>query len=284
MSPAGAGSCPSVPLPTLSLGSVSSSRPCPSPGYLFIDSDGLRPRLPRRDGVSLGPHCSLCWGGLPVPPAASWGSKLPPCPPELGPGAAAGPLTPTSGDPGWHPGPAAPAWGDSPMSHHQPAGPGSRGTPAWGAAGALHRAAQHANSYGDLGVPGGTRGTLGCLWALVTSGCHGDSLGGAWGCQGAACPVGGSWGTLGPCDALGWLLLQGAAPRTPRPVPPSHVPAGPAPPPSGSFRPTARPPSLAEPGAARCTSALPCGVPGDTAAPQGPTRGTVLQRKPKGGI
>lgn len=182
---------------------------------------------------------------------------------------------------GGYPGVTPPAswsrqWGDPSL--------GDSGDPPPSPTMGCRMTAQHANSYGDLGVPVG----------------HGDS--GALGVLGAARLVRGSWGTLGCRDASRWLLLWDAVPCpphllhptppcTPSWVPPSDIPAAgtlhpptaaPTPLGLGGFKPAARSPRPAEPGAARCTShPAPWGPWGHSCSPR-PRGGDGFAKKTKG--
>lgn len=287
--------CPSRAAPrTPLLPTAASPRPAPGPALPICSAAnivrGLR-QLPRRvlppgiyrqrGALATSPPL-LCQQGVPgtpvlpgVPPAAPKGSKLPPCPPGLGSGAAAGPpsLPPQPGDPGWHP---LPQHGGIPRCHTT-----SQGTPAWGAAGTLCRA------------PPSAAGWLPSMQIAT------GTLGG----RGAACLAGGSWGTLGPHDTSRWLLLRGAAPHPPRgpstslPSPSIAAPCTlgwvtPVTPCSGAAAPAplgaARSPRPAEPGATRCTSRPARRGPQGHGRSPGPRGGggggAVLQRKTKAGI
>lgn len=221
----------------------SSGFPAASFPRVFIDSEGLWPHLPR----------PLCQRGVPgapvlpgVPPAAPQGSKLPPCPPGLGSGAAAGPpsLPPQPGDPGWHP---LPQRGGIPRCHTtsqggtwQPGDPslGGSGDPAPSPAVCCRVAAQHANSYGDPGGPGGRVprwGVLGHPWAPRRL-----EVAPALGC----CP---SPPPPPPCPPRLWQPLAPSA-GSPRGPPAAGLQL---PPPRVLHAPPPRPP---EPGATRCTS------------------------------
>lgn len=175
--------------------------------------------------------------------------------------------------PGKYPGVTPPAswswqWGDPSLGD-------SRDPPPSATMG-CRMTAQHANSYGDLGVPMS----------------HGDS--GTLGVLGAACLVRGSWGTLGCQDASRWLLLWDAVPCpphlshptlpcTPSWAPPSDIPAAgmlhppiaaPAPLVLGGFKPATRSPRPAEPSAARCSShPAPWGPWGHSCSPRTHSRG-----------
>lgn len=152
----------------------------------------------------------------------------------------------------------------------------------------------------------GTLVTLGCPWAMGAVG--------AWGCQGTACLVGGSWGTLGCCEALRWLLLLGAAPRPPQgpstslPSPsmasrtPLHLPAG-SPPVMSLQRgrctgrlqlphpwvwvvlnPSHGPPAQLSPVPLGAPPALPCGSPGTRPLPRAPRGGRFCKENQRLGF